>query len=319
MQSSWSQFLYAVGQDAAEKANTGVMPTYAVALPALSFSSSLIAAGFLATYYTQNTRVEKLENLLRSLARNRGKYVEFVIKKGNKLSTRIGIIKGIGIHNITGEECLEISYLNNTEEFREYIAHIPSNLLRCVKFVDNTPNIESRRRWLDSVVNLKGIKNLFQGNEEAAHSLAGEPHNICNLFDSAARIQSEAAEDIPLNKLIPSEKDKELIHLGDLVRLSESTKSAVARSYNTTINPRTNKHGAKIQIITGAIQSLKYDIFGPTGPVVFCLARTEPSFSDATSMINDSYIRRCRQRDLTISEHLHDLKPAGIDICAWYR
>ncbi|BDS05236.1 hypothetical protein NT6N_02870 [Oceaniferula spumae] len=317
-QTSWSKFLYALGQDAAQKADSGKMPTYAVALPTLNFASPLIAAGFLTNHHAINGSPRSDADLLKSLTDMRGEHVEFVIKKGRGLSTKMGVIKGIAKNN-RGEECLAIYYLNNKEEGKEHIAHIHPGLLHCVKLTETTQNIESRRRWLDTVINLKGLTTLFQGNEEAAYSLAGKPHNTCNIFDSSARVQGEVATHLPIATLIPTVNKTDSIYLGDLVRLAESTKSAVARSSNTTINPRTNKHLAQLQIVSGAIQSLDYDIFAPTGSVVFCIARTEPSFLDATTMINDNYIRRCPQAELTISDSLLDLKPAGIDICAWYR
>lgn len=318
-QNSWSQFLYALGQEAAEKADSGKMPTYAIALPTLNFASTLIAAGFLTNYHVGYSQKGSDAGLLKSLSGRMGEHVEFVIKRKGGLSTKMGIIKGADTHNVTGEECLAIHYLNNREEGREHIAHIHPKLLHCVKLAETTPNIESRRRWLDTVINLKGLATLFQGNEEAAYSLAGKPHNTCNIFDSSARVQGEVATHLPIATLIPTHNKTESVYLGDLVRLAESTKSAVARSSNTTINPRTNKHAAQLQIVSGAIQSLKYDIFAPTGPVVFCMARTEPSFLDATAMINDSYMQRCPPPDLILSEKLLNLKPAGIDICAWYR
>ena len=319
MNTSWSHFLYALGQDAAQKAQGEKMPTYAIALPTLSFASPLIAAGFLTKYYTDNNnQINNTASLLKSLSDKQGQHIEFVIKKGNGLSTKMGVIKGIDVKN-SGEKCLAIYYLNNKDEGKEHIAYIHPSLLHCVKPAETATNIKTRRRWLDTVINLKGITALFENNEAAAYSLAGKAQNICNIFDSASRVQGEVAEGLPITTLLPTDHQTGTIHLGDLVRLSESTKSAVARSFNTTINPRTNKHEAKLQIVSGAIQSLKYDIFGPSGPIVFCIARTEPSFLDATSMINESYIRRCPQSDLTIPEELLNLKPAGIDMCAWYR
>ena len=146
--------------------------------------------------------------------------------------------------------------------------------------------------------------------------MAGKSYNICNIFDSLARIKEEAAENLLVSTLDPSIDKATDVHLGDLVRLSESTKSAIVRSSNTSINSKTNKDKSKFHIVSGANQSLKYDIFDYSGSTVFCIARTEPSFVDATSMINDCYVRR--HDDLIIPEELLNLKPIGIDICAWY-
>jgi len=294
------------------------MPTYAVSLPTLHFASPLISAGFLTSQYTANCQSGSDSELMKPLANMQGEHVEFIMKNRDRLSARMGIIKGMET-NYNGDECLAVYYLENKGQGKKFTAHIPSSLLHCVKLAETAPNIESRRRWLDTVTNLKGITTLFQGNEAAAYSLAGKAQNICNIFDSASRVQGEVAENLPIPALLSTDNQTGTLHLGDLVRLSESTKSAVARSFNTTINPRTNKHGAKMQIVSGAIQSLKYDIFSPTGPIVYCIARTEPSFLDAASMINDSYVQRCGREDLIISDNLLTLKPAGIDICAWYR
>ncbi len=318
MHSSWSRFFYALGLDVARKSDSGKMPTYAVSLPTLHFASPLISAGFLTAHYITNCQSESASELMKRLADMQGEHVEFIKKNKDGLSARMGVIKGMDT-DYYGNKCLAVYILQDKKQGKEHVAHIHPSLLHCVKLTKTAPNIESRRRWLETVINLEGLTTLFQGNETAAYSLAGRAQNICNIFDSASRVQGEVAESLPISALLPTDSQTGTLHLGDLVRLSESTKSAVARSFNTTINPRTNKHGAKLQIVSGAIQSLKYDIFSPTGPIVFCIARTEPSFLEATSMINDSFVRRCGREDLIISENLLALKPAGIDICAWYR